>query len=68
VDGRIPVGRAPAGLATAAGALWVALHVDGRVARIDPRRSRVVETVDVEGYPEEVASAGDEVWVASDAR
>jgi sugar lactone lactonase YvrE len=64
---RVEVGRAPAGLAAGAGGLWVALHVDRRVVRIDPGRGRVVETVDVDGYPNEIAVAGDDLWVASDA-
>ena len=62
------MGRAPAGLAAGPGGLWVALHVDGRLVRVDPKRGRVVQKVDVEGYPDDIAAAGKELWVTSDAR
>jgi YVTN family beta-propeller protein len=64
ITATIPVGRGASGVATGAGSVWVAQSTDGTVARMDPA-TLDVHTIDVEGYPADVAASGDAVWVAS---
>ena len=62
----IPVGEGAAGVAFGAGSVWVANAVEGTVSRVDPRTLRV-ETIDVDGYPDDVAVGADAVWVTAHA-
>lgn len=62
----IPVGRGAAGVAVGGGSVWVANAVDGTVSRVDPQTLQV-ETIDVDGYPDDVAAAKDAVWVTAHA-
>jgi DNA-binding beta-propeller fold protein YncE len=66
--GPIGVGRGAAGVAVAAGAVWVASSLDGTVSRIDLGSRRVVRTVDVCGGPHELAVGPGAVWVTTHAR
>jgi YVTN family beta-propeller protein len=65
VTDTIPVGAGAAGIAAGAGAVWVANALEGTVSRIDPRTLRV-ETIDVDGYPDDIAVGADAVWVTTD--
>ena len=60
----IRVGRGAAGVATGAGSVWVANAIDGSVSRVDPRTLRV-DTIDVDGYPDDVAVGSSAVWVTA---
>ena len=64
VTATIPVGRGAAGVAVGAGTVWVANAIEGTVSRVDPRTLRV-ETIDVDGYPEDVAVGANAVWVTA---
>lgn len=58
-----PIG--PAGVAVAAGAVWVANSRDGIVSRIDPNTNTVVQTVPVGTNPTGVAAGAGAIWVAN---
>ena len=64
IAGTVRVGRGAAGVAVGAGSIWVANAVEGTVSRVDPRTLQV-ETIDVDGYPDEVAVGPDAVWVTA---
>jgi len=64
IAGTVPVGRGAAGVAVGAGSIWIANAVEGTVSRVDPRTLQV-ETIDVDGYPDEVAVSPDAVWVTA---
>ena len=64
ITATIRVGRGASGIATGAGSVWVAQSIDGTVARVDPTTLEV-RTIDVEGYPTDVAASDHAVWVAS---
>jgi YVTN family beta-propeller protein len=66
ITATVAVGRGAAGVAIGAGSVWVANSVGGSVSRIDPRTLRV-ETIDVEGSPDEIAVGTDAVWVTTQA-
>jgi peptide/nickel transport system substrate-binding protein len=57
----INVGGAPAGIAYADGAVWVANSLSGGVDRIDPR-SGAVQLIPVGNEPAGLAAAGHHVW------
>jgi streptogramin lyase len=65
----IPVGKHPAGLALAAGSLWVTEDVDNAVARVDPATGAVTGTVRLRGAdfpdPSFAVAGGDSLWVAA---
>ena len=61
--GTVHTGDAPAGLAPAADALWVANRRDGTVSRVDPAGGRVEATVAVGQEPTAVAAGDGLVWV-----
>jgi YVTN family beta-propeller protein len=63
--GRLALGRAPAALATGAGALWVADELDGTLTRVDPARRRIVARVKVGRMPTAVAAGAGGIWVAN---
>jgi peptide/nickel transport system substrate-binding protein len=63
----IQVGGAPADLAVAGGAAWVANGLDGTVSRIDLESSRVVDTIAVGSGPTAIAADADAVWVTNSA-
>lgn len=61
----IPGHDAPQGLAVADGAVWVAQHRGGRVARVDPATNRVVASVRVTGgQPARMATSEHSLWLA----
>ncbi len=62
----IPVGRSPRGVATGAGAVWVANTLDGTISRIDPRTNKVVATIKIGNTPRALAVAYGLVWVTVD--
>ena len=64
ITATIRVGRGASGIATGAGSIWIAESIDGTVARVDPTTLEV-RTIDVEGYPADIAASDDAVWVAS---
>jgi ABC-type transport system substrate-binding protein len=63
----IYVGNGPTGIAVGLGAVWVALSVDGAVARIDPKTDRVVKTFSVGTNPTRVAVGYGKVWVTNES-
>ena len=63
----IYVGNGPSGIAVGKGAVWVALSVDGAVAKIDPDTGRVVKTFSVGTNPTRVAVGFDKVWVTNES-
>jgi YVTN family beta-propeller protein len=69
VASTIPVGKHPAGVAVAAGSVWVTNDVDNTVSRIDPATGEVTDTIALHGagYPDPtfVAVSDDALWVAS---
>ena len=64
---RIPVGRAPAGIAFGADALWVTSPIDRTVTSIDPAQNRVVATIRMASSPQSVAAGDGALWLAADA-
>ena len=60
----VPVGRLPGGVAVFAGSVWVPNALDGTVSRIDAETGEIEATVDVGGFPREVAAGGGAVWVS----
>jgi YVTN family beta-propeller protein len=65
VMARVPVGRAPAGVAAGAGDVWVTNNLDDTLARIDARTNRVIDTIPVPAGPVGVTYGHGAVWVAS---
>ena len=63
---RIPVPDRPAGMAFAAGSLWVAENEARRVAQIDPQSSTIVQSIDVGNAPSAVAVGFGSLWVTSE--
>ena len=63
----IYVGNGPSGIAVGKGAVWVALSVDGAVAKIDPDTGRVVDTFSVGTNPTRVAVGFGKVWVTNES-
>ena len=59
----VPLAAPPAGVAAAAGSVWVAEPSAGVVARIDPVRHAVEATIPVGARPGRVVAAGGRVWV-----
>src|SRR4029079_18435841 len=55
---RFPVGDGPDGVALGAGAVWVALSGEGKLARVDQKTGKTVK-VDVGKSPDSVAFDGD---------
>src|SRR3954464_4410429 len=60
---RFPVGDKPDGVALGAGAVWVALSGEGKLARVDQDTEKTVK-VDVGKNPDSVVFDGDSVWVS----
>ena len=61
----VPLGGAPAGVAVADDAVWVADVTRGAVRRVDPERGTVVETIPIGGGPDGLAAGGGEVWATN---
>jgi streptogramin lyase len=65
----IPVGKHPAGVAVAAGSVWVTNDVDNTVSQVDPATGAVVRTVRLHGRdfpdPSVAVVGGGSVWVAA---
>jgi DNA-binding beta-propeller fold protein YncE len=61
----IEVGQGPIGVATGAGAVWVANAADGTVSKVDPASLGVVTMTGVGADPFSVVVAGDRVFVSS---
>jgi YVTN family beta-propeller protein len=64
VSATINVGQAPFGIASGAGAVWVANQNGNSVSRIDPSTNRVSATIAVGMLPIGVAITPGAVWVA----
>jgi streptogramin lyase len=62
--GATKLARAPAGVTTGGGAVWVAGGLDGTVIEIDPASGDVVRSIAVGNAPLDVAFARGEVWAA----
>jgi serine/threonine protein kinase len=60
---RFPVGDKPDGVALGAGAAWVALSGEGKLARVDQDTGKSIK-VDVGKNPDSVVFDGDSVWVS----
>ncbi|HEU0246784.1 MAG TPA: ABC transporter substrate-binding protein [Gaiellaceae bacterium] len=67
ITATIPVGKGAAGVAVGVGSVWVANALEGTVSRIDPATLQI-ETIDVEGIPEDVAIGSEDVWVMARTR
>jgi YVTN family beta-propeller protein len=65
VAASVPVGSAPAGIATGAGSIWVTNGADGTVTRIDPHGPHVEQTLVVGSLPAGVGYGAGAVWVAN---
>jgi len=69
VGSTTPVGKHPAGVAIAAGSVWVTNDVDNTVSRIDPVAGKVTATVALRGrpYPDPkvVAVSDGQLWVVA---
>jgi virginiamycin B lyase len=63
VEEVIPVGAGPEGIATGAGAVWVANLRGGTVSRIDPATNQVVATIRTGFFPAGVHVGAGGVWV-----
>jgi DNA-binding beta-propeller fold protein YncE len=65
----IPVGKHPAGVALAAGSLWVTNDVDNSVSRVDPRAGAVTKTIRLRGAnfpdPSLAVAGGGALWVVA---
>src|SRR5262249_20780936 len=65
----ITVGKHPAGVAVAAGSVWVTNDVDNTVSQVDPATGAVVRTVRLHGRdfpdPSVAVVGGGSVWVAA---
>jgi YVTN family beta-propeller protein len=62
---KIPVRDDPAGMAFAAGSLWVANRQGRTLSQIDPRRNALVQEIPVGNGPSAVAAGFGALWVAS---
>jgi YVTN family beta-propeller protein len=62
---RVPVGRAPAAMASGGGDLWVTNNFDDTVTRIDPRSARATHTIAVGDGPAGIAAGHGAIWVAN---
>jgi ABC-type transport system substrate-binding protein len=58
------VGSNPTAVATDGDSVWVASGGDGKLVRIDERRSRISATVQIGGSPQSLVVAGGEVWAS----
>jgi len=58
------VGNGPLGVAAGNGGVWVANSLDGTVARVDPRNTRVTTRIDLGFSPDSVAVTPSGVWVS----
>lgn len=60
------VGRAPSGVTTARGLIWIANQDGGNASVIDPVRNKLIDTVSLESYatPSGITASGDNVWIA----
>ena len=61
--GTFPVGRAPLGVTSAAGDIWVADYEAGDVVRVDPDTGDVIDRIPVGNGPTSIATDGDHLWV-----
>jgi peptide/nickel transport system substrate-binding protein len=61
----VPVGSAPAAIATGAGSIWVTNGADGTVTRIDPHGPHVEQTLVVGSLPAGVSYGAGAVWVSN---
>ena len=65
VVAEIPVGLAPAGVASDGEAVWVTNTGGNSVSRIDPLTNDVRQTIPVGGGPSGIAAGGGAAWVAN---
>jgi len=65
VTARIPAGEHPCGIASAFGAVWVANDGSGTLARIDPKKNRVIRRVRLGEGVCSVATGAGFVWATN---
>ena len=65
VDGAVPVGARPDGVAFGSGSLWVANLDDRSISEVDPATLQTLHTISVSDPPTGIAAAGGAVWVVN---
>ncbi len=60
------VGNGPTAVLSAAGAIWVANHLDGTVSRLEPSSGRQEAIIPVGDGPSSLALAAGSIWVATE--
>jgi DNA-binding beta-propeller fold protein YncE len=66
VVARIPLGTGPSGITTGGSAVWVTLHDECTVVKIDPRTNALVgEPIPVGVRPVLAARGADALWVTN---
>ena len=69
ITGQVALGDIPSGIASGAGAVWVALPASNEVARIDPQTDAVVDRIPVGSNPTAIVFGDGAIWVTnSDSR
>jgi peptide/nickel transport system substrate-binding protein len=63
---RFPVGDGPAGVAMAAGSVWVTNSLDGTLTRLDAGSGSTQATIPVGNSPISVAAIGRAIWVSNE--
>ena len=63
--GTVALGRGVADVAVGSDAVWVANPLAGTLTQVDPRTTRVVRTIELDGIPRSMTVDGDTVWVAA---
>jgi hypothetical protein len=64
VSRRLPSKRVVADVAIAGGAVWLAIPEEDRVARLDPARMTITDSIPMDG-PSALAAGRGSIWVAS---
>jgi DNA-binding SARP family transcriptional activator/ABC-type branched-subunit amino acid transport system substrate-binding protein len=62
--GATQLARGIGDLAVTATGVWVANPIAGTLTHVDPKTTRIVRTIELDGIPRSVAVDGDVVWVA----
>jgi peptide/nickel transport system substrate-binding protein len=65
--GTVSLGARPGDIAQGAGAIWVTIPDEGRIARIDPTSETVADGIPVGSGPEGIAVGEGSIWVANSA-
>jgi DNA-binding beta-propeller fold protein YncE len=67
VDGEVPVGARPSGIAVGEGSVWVGDRDDNTLLRINPESRKTVRTIGLAVEPRDIAVGAGSVWVATEA-